>query len=129
MPAPDHSATLVTIFEAGVTASGLRTTRQLVTSLIRRELPREELPAGTFGDPGQQEVLLAKTADRSVLGFMNDMAFRCEHVIADARPVACREAFRQIDGLAGPAGGKQTAEADLPDGKGVEQDFVPLARI
>ena len=41
------------------------------------------------------------------------------------RPVACREAFRQIDGLAGPAGGKQTAEADLPDGKGVEQDFVP----
>jgi hypothetical protein len=41
------------------------------------------------------------------------------------RPVACREAFRQIDGLAGPAGGKQAAEADLPDGKGVEQDFVP----
>ncbi len=41
------------------------------------------------------------------------------------RRVACREAFRQIDGLAGPAGGKQTAEADLPDGKGVEQDFVP----
>ena len=41
------------------------------------------------------------------------------------RPVACREAFRQIDGLTGPAGGKQTAEADLPDGKGVEQDLVP----
>ena len=74
-----HSATLFTIFEAGVTASGLRATRQLVTGLIGRELRREELPAGTFGDPGQQEVLLAKTADRSVLGCMNDMAFRCEH--------------------------------------------------
>jgi hypothetical protein len=41
------------------------------------------------------------------------------------RPVACREAFRQIDGLAGPAGGKQPAKADLPDGKGAEKDFVP----
>ena len=61
-----------------------RATRQLVTGLIGRELRREELPAGTFGDLEQQEVLLAKTADRSVLGCMNDMAFRCEHAIADA---------------------------------------------
>jgi hypothetical protein len=76
-----HSATLFTIFEADVTASGLRATRQLVTGLIGRELRREELPAGTFGDLGQQEVLLATTADRSVLGCMNDMAFRCEHAI------------------------------------------------
>ena len=44
-----HSATLFTIFEADVTASGLRATRQLVTGLIGRELRREELPAGTFG--------------------------------------------------------------------------------
>ena len=58
---------------------GLRATRQLVTGLTGRELRREELPAGTFGDLGQQEVLLAKTADRSVLGCMNDMASRCEH--------------------------------------------------
>jgi hypothetical protein len=83
-----HSATLFTIFEAEVTASSLRTTRQLVTGLIGRELRREGLPAGTFGDLGQQEVLLAKTADRSVLGCMNDMAFRCEHVIADAGGLA-----------------------------------------
>ena len=32
----------------------------------------------------QQEVLPARTADRSVLGGMNDMAFRCEHAIASA---------------------------------------------
>ena len=79
-----HSATLFTIFEADVTASALRATRQLVTGLTGRELRREELPAGTFGDLGQQEVLLAKTADRSVLGGRNDMAFRCEYAIADA---------------------------------------------
>ena len=78
-----HSATLFTIFEADVTASSLRATRQLVTGLIGRELRREKLPAGTFGELGRQ-VLLAKTADRSVPRCMNDMAFRCEHAIADA---------------------------------------------
>ena len=43
---------------------------------------------GTFGDLGQQQVLLSKTADRSVLDGMNDMAFRCEHAIADAGGLA-----------------------------------------
>jgi hypothetical protein len=83
-----HSATLFTIFEADVTASGLRATRQLVTGLIGRELRREDLPTATFGDLEQQEVLLAKTADRSVLGCMNDMAFMCEHAIAGAGGLA-----------------------------------------
>jgi len=83
-----HSATLFTIFEADTTASSLRSTRQLVTGLIGRELRREELPAGTFGDLEQQEILLAKTADRSVLGCMNDMAFRCEHAIGEAGGLA-----------------------------------------
>jgi len=85
-----HAATLFTILEADVTASGLRATRQLVTGLIGREPRREELPPGTFGDLRQQEVLLAKTADRSVLGCMNDMAFRCEHAIAGAGGLAHR---------------------------------------
>ena len=83
-----HSATLFTIFEADVTASGLRDTGQLVTGLIGRELRREGLQAGTFGDLERQEVLLAKTADRSVLGCMNDMAFLCEHAIAGAGVLA-----------------------------------------
>ena len=71
-----------------MTASALRATRQLVTGLIGRELRREELPAGTFGDLGQQEALLAKTADRSVPGGMNDIAFSCEHAIASAEGLA-----------------------------------------
>ncbi len=83
-----HSATLFTIFEANVMASGLRATRQLVTSLVGRELRREDLPAATFGDLEQPEVLLAKTADRSVLGCMNDMAFYVKHVIAGAGGLA-----------------------------------------
>jgi hypothetical protein len=83
-----HSATLFTIFEADVPASGLRATREFVAGLIGRELRCEGLSAGTFGDLERQEVLLARTADRSVLGCMNDMAFRCEHVIADAGGLA-----------------------------------------
>jgi hypothetical protein len=83
-----HLATLFTIFEADVTASSLRATRQLIAGLIGRELRREELPTGTFGDLEGQDVLLAKTADRSVLGCMNDMAYMCEHAIAGAGGLA-----------------------------------------
>ena len=51
---------------------------RLITGLIRRELAREHLPEDAFDglDPGQ--VALARTAGRSVLGWMNDMAFLCE---------------------------------------------------
>jgi Domain of unknown function (DUF6933) len=83
-----HSATLFTIFEPNVTAASLRAMHQLVIDLIGRELRREELPASTFGDLEQENLLLAKTADRSVLGCMNDMAFRCEHAIAETGGLA-----------------------------------------
>jgi hypothetical protein len=83
-----HAATPFTVFEPDVRAAGLRDAGRLVTGLIRRELTREHLPQDTSGrldpgrldpgrlDPGQ--VTLAKTADRSVLGCMNDMVFMCE---------------------------------------------------
>ena len=61
-------------------AADLRDPGRLVTGLISRELLREELPADTFGSPDPAAVSLAKTADRSVLGCMNDMAFMCETV-------------------------------------------------
>ena len=79
-----HAATLFSIFEAEVRAVDLRATRRLVTELIGRELRREGLPPTTFGDPRSQELILAKTADRSVLGCMNDMAFLCDVAISDA---------------------------------------------
>ena len=58
----------------------LRDPGRLVTGLISRELLREQLPADTFGGLDPASVILAKTADRSVLGCMNDMAFMCETV-------------------------------------------------
>ena len=52
------------------------------------ELRREGLPPATFGNLRSQELILAKTADRSVLGCMNDMAFLCEVAISDAGGLA-----------------------------------------
>jgi hypothetical protein len=79
-----HAATLFSIFEADVRAVDLRATHRLVTGLVERELRREDLPPATFGNLRSQELILAKTADRSVLGCMNDMAFLCEVAISDA---------------------------------------------
>jgi hypothetical protein len=77
-----HVGTLFSIVEADVRAARLRDTRRLVTGLIGRELAREGLPSATFGALGEQELIVARTADRSVLGCMNDMAVLCEHAIA-----------------------------------------------
>lgn len=79
-----HSATLFSIFEANVSAHSLRATGSLVTRLIERELASEGLPSAVFTGLGPQELILAKTADRSVLGCMNDMAFLCQHTIAES---------------------------------------------
>ena len=83
-----HTATLFSIFEADVRAADLRATLRLVTELIERELGREGLPPATFGNLRSQELILAKTANRSILGCMNDMAFLCEVAISDAGGLA-----------------------------------------
>ncbi len=83
-----HAATLFSVFEADVRAADLRATRRLVTELVERELRREGLPPATFGNLRSQELILAKTADRGVLGCMNDMAFGCEVAISDAGGLA-----------------------------------------
>ena len=83
-----HAATLFSIFETDVRAVDLNATHRLVTELAGRELHREGLPPATFGNLRSQELILAKTADRSVLGCMNDMAFLCEVAISDAGGLA-----------------------------------------
>ena len=63
-----HVDSLFTIFEPDVRAPDLRSTHDLVAWLIERELLAEGLPVRTFGDLGTEELSIAKTADRSVLG-------------------------------------------------------------
>jgi hypothetical protein len=86
-----HAATLFSVFEANVRTVGLRDPGNLATGLIRRELLREGLPADTFGSMVPASVMLAKTADRSVLGCMNDMAFMCENVTTRSGGLATTE--------------------------------------
>jgi hypothetical protein len=86
-----HAGTLFSMFEPGVRAADLRDTHHLVTRLIGRELAREGLPATTFGVLGVQELVVARTADRSVLGCMNDMAVLCD------RRITASGSWRQAD--------------------------------
>jgi hypothetical protein len=79
-----HAATLFSIFDANVSAPGLRATGPLVTRLIERELACEGLPSAVFAGLEPRDLILAKTADRSVLGCMNDMAFLCRYTIAES---------------------------------------------
>lgn len=55
---------------------------------IERELIAEGLPVRSFGDFGTEELSIVKTADRSVLGCMNDMAYLCEDAVARAGSLA-----------------------------------------
>jgi len=83
-----HAGTLFSVFMPNVTAAALRPIGPPVVSAIQAALYAEDLPVDTFAelDPGQ--VAVAKTADRRVLGTMNDLAFTLEHAIATAGGLA-----------------------------------------
>lgn len=83
-----HANTLFSVFEPDVRAARLRATRDLVADLIVRELAAEGLQPNLFGHLAADEVVIAKTADRSVLGCMNDMAYLCGHSITAAGGLA-----------------------------------------
>ena len=86
-----HSATLFSVFEANVSAADLQATRSLVIRLIARELRSEGLPLSTFPVGETEEITLARTADRSVLGCMTDMTFLCETAISRSGGLACTD--------------------------------------
>ena len=94
-----HGATLFPVFAADVRKAGPTPIGDVVARLIQNELRNEDLPAETFGrlDPGA--VILAKTASRVVLGYMNEMARFCEYgVLADGGLEHCdaRNLNRQL---------------------------------
>jgi hypothetical protein len=79
-----HAGTLFPIFVASVSKSDLDHLGAWLATSIRAGLAAEGLPPGTFGDLEPGDVVVTKTASRSVLGFMVDMAMVVEH---PARPV------------------------------------------
>ena len=57
----------------------------------RTEVLSEGLPSRTFADLEPEKVILARTADRSVLECMNGMAFLCEKAISGSGGLSCTD--------------------------------------
>jgi hypothetical protein len=77
-----HSRTLFSVFRAGIRVADLRPLGDYVVEAIETELRAEQLPAGTFAQLDPTDVRIAKTASRSTLGYMKEMAFELEWSIA-----------------------------------------------
>lgn len=74
-----HAGTLFSVFAPGVNGARLRHFEQLACDLVVDALAGEGLAATDFGVVGPQDVRVAATTSRSVLGHMNEMAFACAH--------------------------------------------------
>ena len=83
-----HAGTLFSVFVPRVHEADLVPIGASVVALIHNELRAESLPLDRFGvlDPGSVE--LAKTASRTVLGYMNDMARFCEYAVDESGGLA-----------------------------------------
>ncbi|MHB1784162.1 MAG: DUF6933 domain-containing protein [Acidimicrobiales bacterium] len=88
-----HAATLFSVFVPDVRAPELRATKHLVTRLITGAIVAEDLPVDTFGDLLREELIVAKTADRRVLGCTNDLAF----LAGLGSPVDTHDGYQDFD--------------------------------
>jgi hypothetical protein len=79
-----HAGTLFSVFRAGVRSADLRPIGTYLVAAIESEFRAESLPIDTFSELEPTTVRLAKTASRSTLGFMNEMAFDLRYFIDDA---------------------------------------------
>jgi hypothetical protein len=79
-----HAGTLFSVFKARVRAADLRPIGPFVVKAIQAELRSESLPPNILGELDPDAVRLAKTASRSTLGFMNEMAVHLRYQVADA---------------------------------------------
>ena len=79
-----HAATLFPVFAVDVRKPDLRPPGPFVVAQIRGALADERLPAGVLGELDADDVSLARTASRSILGFMNDSALACRYSVEQA---------------------------------------------
>ena len=78
-----HAGTLFSLFREGIHVADLRPLGDYLVDAIEAELRAEGLPADTFSQLERHDLRLAKTASRSTLGFMTEMAFELEWIITD----------------------------------------------
>jgi Domain of unknown function (DUF6933) len=79
-----HSGTLFSVFRADVRSADLRPLGEYLVDAIESELRAEQLPIDTFSALAPDSVVLAKTASRRTLGFMNEMAAEIGYAITEA---------------------------------------------
>ncbi len=82
-----HVGTLFPVFVADVRKADLTPLDAWLANVVRRELNAEGLPGDVLGNLSAP-VVVAKTASRQMLGFMNEMARFAEYAIADAGGLA-----------------------------------------
>ena len=78
-----HAGTLFSVFRGGIHVADLRPLGDYLVDAIEAELRAEGLPADTFSQLERHDLRLAKTASRSMLGFMTEMAFELGWIITD----------------------------------------------
>lgn len=77
-----HTGTLFPALVVDVRKADLRDLGSWVTGQIEDALAAERLGSGTLGPLEPASLQLARTASRSMLGFMNQTAQECQYVIA-----------------------------------------------
>jgi hypothetical protein len=79
-----HAGTLFSVFLPDVRAPQLRPPGPYIVGVVEAALDSEGLPTHLFGTLDPAALKVAKTASRSVLGFMNDMAVHIDYAVASA---------------------------------------------
>lgn len=72
-----HAETLFPVFAPDVRKAQLRPLGPFVGALVGNALAAEELPPDTLGVLDVARCVVARTANRQVLGYMNDVAYMC----------------------------------------------------
>jgi hypothetical protein len=83
-----HAGTLFPILVADVRKRDLRALGAYVVAAIATALDQEHLPRHALGELDADAVRLARTASRSVLGFMTEMALDCRYHVEAAGGLA-----------------------------------------
>ena len=126
-----HAGTLFSVFVAGVRKADLRPIGPYVVKVVEAELRSEHLPPDALGRLHPDAVRLAKTASRSILGFMNDIAVHCRYQVADAGDLDSKVCKRRARPEPHPPTPSRTvavpANCDTP-GRALERG-PPLSRL
>jgi hypothetical protein len=83
-----HAGTLFSVFVPDIRKGDVVPIGPMVVRLVTDELRAEGLPLDRFGALDPNSVDVAKTASKTVLGYMNEIGRFCEYAVADSGGLA-----------------------------------------